>query len=859
MSVLGVVAVLSWGSTWSADADADGEMLQLIGKDAPMPTIVHSDENDPAGNPLVSYAAQDLQRYLGRVTGQKPKIGAEAPGTVCIHVGRTRYVNSLRLGLDNLAWDGFIICTRRRGDVPQLVISGRTPQGTYYGVNYFLREYVGVNWLFPGKLGEIVPRKETVSIPAVLEDKQEPDFLPPRTLFDWPHEPGVGIFGLRHMMSYSGIEPDETNPHPAFKPSLGYAATRASHNIAFFLPQSLFDEHPEYFSMIDGERRKPLPYHVGWQPCMSNPAVVQLAIDATRKYFDENPEKIGISLGENDSGGYCECNACRAMDTDRRRWATDLCRNYANRKWKFYVQVGEALQESHPGKEIGVFAYLWSALPPDDPEILARLEKLDNIVVQKTFFHESDMRKFDEWSRLGLGFAVWDYIYSHWNLDFRHYPRQWARKARQLHNRGARSYFAELCGGEQWAPKFSPKRWVIQRLLWDLQADEDVLMDDYCRLAYGAGAEPMRAFWDRWEDIWMRRDEEKRYVFGAYTIVPHPVDLGLGDMTLADLDYLGQRIQDARAAADTDDDQARVERVATIYDHAEPAITMLLKTREFEAKIGPAGNADVLLSDMAALEAAFRQRAGVLLEPHSLAPGVPGYIPGDVERSLDDAAGRITALLAKTGNQEKIIGWWQDRANENAGLKPYAGSQIYLLRNPERKNLLRNPSFRMAQGEVNDWSLSGPPPVVAAGPAGEDNAVRFGGFVAEEKQFLDTASFYQDVSVEPGARYRAMLKIRNLVDNRNRRAWSDQALFTLNITWLADKEPIRGQHAHSVRVWEAVPEWEEIQVTATAPGEANGARFQISMLQYLDKRDYLDLEHEEHVLLAEPRFERISR
>ena len=849
---------MSPGSTWPAEAHTEGELFTLVGKDAPQPIITHSDEKDPAGNPLVSYAAQDLQRYLQRVTGGELAIGPEDPGAVSIHVGRTRYVNSLRLGLDNLAWDGFIVCTRRRGDVPQLVISGRTPLGTYYGVNYFLREYVGVNWLFPGKLGEIVPRKEAVSMPAVLNDKQEPDFLPPRVLVDWPHEPGVGVFGLRHMMSYGRVEPDGTNPHPAFKPSLGYAATVAGHNIAFFLPQSLFDEHPEYFSMIDGERRRPLPYHVGWQPCMSNPAVVQLAIDATRKSFDENPEKIGISLGENDSGGYCECGACQAMDTDRRRWATDLCRNYANRKWKFYVQVGEALQESHPGKEIGVFAYLWSALPPDDPEILARLEKLDNIVVQKTFFHESDMRKFDEWSRLGLGFAVWDYIYSHFNLDFRHYPRQWARKARQLHNRGARSYFGELCGGEPWAPKFSPKRWLIQRLLWDLQADEDVLMDDYCRLAYGAGAEPMRAFWDRWEEIWMRRDEEKRYVFGAHTIVPHPIDLGLGDMTLADLDYLSRQIKHARAAAGADDDRERVEAVAVLYERAEPAIAMILKTCEFRAKMGAVGNADALLSDMAALEAAFRQRAGALLEPHPLAPRVPGYIPGDVERSLDDAAGHITLLLAGNGKKKKIIRWWQDKANENAGLKPYAESQIYLLRNPERENLLRNSAFKTAQGEVPDWTLTGPPPVAAAGPTGEDNALRFGGFVAEEKQFLGIAQFSQVAAVEARTRYRAALKIKNIIDNRNHAAWADKALFTLNITWLKDNEPIDGQPSHSLRVWDAILKWEDVQVTGTAPKEANGARFEISMRQYLGKRDYLDLEHEECVLLAEPRLERVS-
>ena len=65
LSVCAVVGVMGWGSTRPADVHAGGEMLQLIGKDAPMPIIVHSDEKDPGDNPLVSYAAQDLQGYLG--------------------------------------------------------------------------------------------------------------------------------------------------------------------------------------------------------------------------------------------------------------------------------------------------------------------------------------------------------------------------------------------------------------------------------------------------------------------------------------------------------------------------------------------------------------------------------------------------------------------------------------------------------------------------------------------------------------------------------------------------------------------------------------------------------------------------
>ena len=48
-------------------------------------------------------------------------------------------------------------------------------------------------------------------------------------------------------------------------------------------------------------------------PCIANANVVQIIIDKCRKYFGENPTADTISLGMTD-GGWCECEACKAMD-----------------------------------------------------------------------------------------------------------------------------------------------------------------------------------------------------------------------------------------------------------------------------------------------------------------------------------------------------------------------------------------------------------------------------------------------------------------------------------------------------------------------------------------------------------------
>lgn len=840
---------------------AHGGATDIISKDAPLPVIVHSDEKDPANNPLAEYAAMDLQRYLGRVTGRELDIGAEWPISAAIHVGRTRYVESLRLGLDNLAWDGFIVCMRLRGDAPQLVIAGRTPLGTYYGVNWFLREYAGVNWLFPGPLGEIVPNKEVVSVPANLDVKQEASFLPSRNFYyvKSEAEAGLGIFGLRHMMSQGVCDPDETNPHPSFTPELGYEATRVSHLIYKFLPPSLYSRYPDCFPELNGQRRMPPHVNVGWQPCMASSNLAQIAIAAARHFFDENPGVSGFSLAENDNGGYCECEQCKALDTDQRRWATDLCRNYANRKWSFYVEVAEAIAESHPDKEIGVFGYLWSALPPDDPEILARIP--GNILVQKTYSHAADWNKVEDFSRLGVRLSAWDYIYHHLSPDFRVYPHAWADGLRLRYRMGTRYYFGELCGGAV-AGKFSMLRWVMQRLLWDVNADVDSLIDNYCGMAYGPAAGAMRTFWGRWEEIWMRRPEHMHRVSGAFLLGPNRIDLNLRDLTLDDLAYLRDCILDARKAAQGDN-LARVERVAALYDLEEPALGLILETRALQVAFRQAEEVEPLLAGMGQLETRWRQDSDKLALPYPVKRrDVPGHIQGDVERTLDDAAGQITGLLKKTLPIEKIVDWWAGQSEDHPYLKPYAKSQIFILQNPERENLLRNAGFVLEQGNVADWVWKGADwakPEVVSGAAGGENALRIGGFVAEERQFMGTAILSQDVTLKGGARYCMALKLKNLVDNESRLCgWSDCAQFKLSLVWLTDGKPIGSQHDTSVRVFEKLPEWTQLKLSASAPLEANGARIEVSMLQYLGERRKPDLGQAEYAFLVAPCFERIS-
>ena len=52
----------------------------------------------------------------------------------------------------------------------------------------------------------------------------------------------------------------------------------------------------------------PPPGSYGWQPCTSEPGVLQVTLDWGRDFFRRNPEHWAwFSLGINDSGGWCGC------------------------------------------------------------------------------------------------------------------------------------------------------------------------------------------------------------------------------------------------------------------------------------------------------------------------------------------------------------------------------------------------------------------------------------------------------------------------------------------------------------------------------------------------------------------------
>jgi len=87
------------------------------------------------------------------------------------------------------------------------------------------------------------------------------------------------------------------------------------HSFEYWIPaHKYYDQHPEFFAIIDGKRVKPEKDHNGFllnmQLCATNKKLRAEIVKNMVRYCKDNPEVKTISLLPNDGFGWCECDNC---------------------------------------------------------------------------------------------------------------------------------------------------------------------------------------------------------------------------------------------------------------------------------------------------------------------------------------------------------------------------------------------------------------------------------------------------------------------------------------------------------------------------------------------------------------------
>lgn len=481
------------------------------------------------------HAAGELVNFLGAVTGAEIRKSNEpVPGKYSIWLGTpgiNPQVGSSRLQgrVNSLSDQGFLLHADRNG----LIISGKEPLGVLFGTYAFLEEHVGMRWFFPGEDGEYCPDKPDLRIDSVSE-VQNPAFkrrdvrLESRTrdsetidTWDWI---------ARNRMQVR-LQRGTTHLHEEQRKRGAYDRA-GGHVLVTMVPTALFDEHPEYFPLTDGERMRP-PSAQRWNPCTTHPDVINRAVEYMLDWFGENPGGV-FHLGNNDYPRFCECENCVALHPPEEQ---DPGGTMSTRWFTFVNEAAGRVWEVYPDANISTWAYQTYRLPPagviPDPRLTVVLcdhhrchrHSLDDMECEVNQWFRN---MFEGWAEMdvrrdnfpyhtgggGRGGAPLEYVAAK-DVLYKH------RLGHEYFNMSAPppdgDYRHIVRRGDDPTPFITDWRrnfirhYVSAKLAWNPELDIDEIVKDLHMKYYGPAGEPMLAYRTLLRQLWENYPGHHRY------------------------------------------------------------------------------------------------------------------------------------------------------------------------------------------------------------------------------------------------------------------------------------------------------------------------------------------------------------
>ena len=415
-------------------------------------------------------AAKELSEYLNEISGAEFKVvqeGENPKNGRCIYIGFSdKYAQKTGTEKPKADYEGFTYCNVGK----DIWICGGKNRGTMYGVFSFLENEFGVRWY----------ARDCTKTPKADVWKFKK--------LNFNDSPAIKY----RFTQYYNVETDPAWLAHNKNNSVWWACENEygglssywnAHTFEQFIPSGqYFRDHPEYFSLRNGERK---PYT---QLCLSNPDVLKICIERMKESIEKNPLSWVYSMSQSDNQFPCECEKCREIE-NRYGGHSGIILWFVN-------QVADAIKPIYPDKYIGTFAYQYTRKAPKG--IVPR----DNVVIRLCsieccFAHslnECDhnkpfMNDLKEWSEIAPNLFIWDYV-----VNYRQYLAPFPNfqvlsdniRIFKEHNTLGIQEEAQYqsLGGE-----FSDmKSWVIAKLLWNPDLDTDALTSEFIENYYGAAS-----------------------------------------------------------------------------------------------------------------------------------------------------------------------------------------------------------------------------------------------------------------------------------------------------------------------------------------------------------------------------------
>jgi len=387
------------------------------------------------------------------------------------------------------------------------------PAGTHYAVVTFLEEKLGVRWLWPGELGKVVPRQDTIRIedfqmsytPQLAQRRIRNSLLNNR-LENALHNLGFAPADYKRLRETAERTVSESGDWFTWQKLGGSLGVNSGHAFGH-LWAKYGREHPDWFALQPDGTRDQSRNGARARLCKSNTDLIAAIAREKIEELNKNPQLAGVSLSPNDGSvnRFCCCPKCEALDAPNGRkvkiHGTEHV-SLTDRMVYFWNAIAELVTRVHPHALFTVDAYSAYGAPP----VLRKLHP--NLVVRFV------QVQYTEETRRQQGLHDWD---------------EWAKAARKIYYRpnlmlaGRRSgapliyvhKFAEdfryLAHHSMWGTDFDScthnwatqglNYYVVARLHWNPDQNVDAIIDDYCRTGFGGAAKTVRRYFDILEAI----------------------------------------------------------------------------------------------------------------------------------------------------------------------------------------------------------------------------------------------------------------------------------------------------------------------------------------------------------------------
>jgi hypothetical protein len=436
----------------------------------------------PAVKALKS-SADDAVRVLGKMTGQEYSVvsetgavaGAIAEGIFLVPSVSSAAPADAVAKLKGTGREPFLI---RSVDSRKLWIISNGAEGLGHGVYFFL-EQLGVRWLMPGDAWEVIPprqgigiRLDTVVVPA----------------YKMRNFAGTGGFG-KALPVDPGAQIAARWARWKVRNRFGGEYLLGGHSGEAFNVEkkALLLEHPEYLAKVNGR-------HVSWSQIAklntANPEAVKLYVDWTVNRFrtmrKANPDAFAVSVEPSDGGGHCNSDACKQIG------------NGSPSDQVFYVanEAAKAVRAEFPDGWVNLYGYHEHAVPPSFP-----LEPNVYVAVIPYAFQTTGLAP-EELIKAWSGKVRRMGIYNYWSIpdwsadlpsfDFVNTPREQLRLWQKNNIEGYTSE-STFSGGAM-----GPGWYLASRLMWNPQADDAAILNEWFDASFGPARVPMRRMLERW-------------------------------------------------------------------------------------------------------------------------------------------------------------------------------------------------------------------------------------------------------------------------------------------------------------------------------------------------------------------------